>query len=605
MVQGTCKGQLFLIAMENSKSLKIIAKNTLWCLGLIFRLNPAIIISIAVFQLFASTAPFARNKFFSQVVDSLVYHTQSNIWVHYFTLFILFLVLSSVFTFIQTQLSRILDTKLQAQLRTQFIEKVSGLDYQHLEAKETSNLISKVDEEFGWRIRQTVQDVSNVFANIVSLVTVTIIILPKYPVLWLLIFVSQVPQYFIEKHWVQKDWQFHEENSERNKLMWDLNYQLRQKNYVGELRVNNAVTYLFQKYKDIWAIFTKQRVGLRVDQSPSEFAMIAFSTIINTICLVVLVNDVRAGVITIGLFTFFFQSISQTSDFFRGLVYSFVSITESSYHIGNFKKIINLKNIVTGGDKPLVSDVSPKIEFVNVSFKYPDSPRYVFKNLNLTINPGEEIAIVGANGAGKSTLVKLLCHFYDVTSGEILVNGINIKEIKIQDWYKELSYLAQEFNSYYNLTLRDNVILGKPGITDDAKIQKALNKADAGFIKKYPKGLDTIMSQRYGGEEPSWGQAQKIAIARVFYRDSPIVILDEPTASIDAVSEYKIFNRLYREIAGKTLIIVSHRFSTVRNAERIIVIDKGEVVEQGSHSELLELKGLYAKSFHLQAKGYN
>jgi ABC-type multidrug transport system fused ATPase/permease subunit len=591
--------------MENSKSLKTIAKNTIWCLGLIFKLNPWIIISIAVFQLLGSVAPFARNKFFSQVIDSLVYNGQSNAWVHYFVLFILFLIFSSIFMFIQSQLSRILDSKLQGQLRTKFIEKVSGLDYQHLEAKDTSNLISKVDEEFGWRIRQTVGDVNSVFANLVSLATVTVIILPKYPILWFLIFLSQIPQYFIEKYWVQKDWRLHEENSERNKQMWDLNYQLRQKNYVGELRVNNAITYLFQKYKGIWDIFTKQRVDLRVSQSPSEFAMITFSTIVNSICLVVLINDVRLGTITIGLFTFFFQSVSQTSDFFRGLVYSFVSITENSYHIGNFKKVINLENIVKGGDILLNSEASPKIELVDVSFKYPGSKRFVFKDLNLVINPGEEIAIVGANGAGKSTLIKLLCHFYDPVSGKILINGIDLRDIKLEEWNNELSYLAQEFNNYWNLSLRENVVLGKPGNDDDSRVLKALNKADAGFIKKYSEGLDTVMSQRYGGEEPSWGQSQKIAIARVFYRDSPIVILDEPTASIDAVSEYKIFSRLYKEIVGKTLIIVSHRFSTVRNAKRIIVIDKGQIVEQGSHEELIKQKGLYAKSFHLQAKGYS
>lgn len=591
--------------MEKSRSFVNIIKNTVWCLGLIFRLNSSLFIFITLCQFLGAVAPFVRNKFFSQLIDILVYKDTGENWVTYFLLFIVFLVFTSTISFLQSQLTRIIDTKLQAQLRTMFISKVSGLDYQHLEAKKTSSLISKVDEEFGWRIRQTVQDVANIFANIASLSAITIIILPKYPTIWLLIFVSQIPQYFIEKYWVQKDWLFHEENTERNKLMWDLNYQLRQKNYLAELRVNNAVSYLFQKYKDVWAIFTKQRVGLRIRQSPSEVAMIVFSTVVTAVCLAILIRDVRLGIITIGLFTFYFQSITQTTDFFRGLVYSFVSITESSYHIGNFKEVVDLQNTVVGGGKTISFFENPKIEFINVAFKYPGTARYVFKNLNLTINPGEEIAIVGVNGAGKSTLIKLLCHFYEPTSGEIRVNGVNLKDIKLSDWYKQLSYLAQEFNSYYNLSLRENVFLGNPQNLDDSKIKKALTKADASFIKKYSKGLDTIMSQRYGGEEPSWGQAQKIAIARVFYRDSPIVILDEPTASIDAVSEYKIFNRLYKEITGKTLVIVSHRFSTVRNAKRIIVIDKGEVVEQGTHEDLLNHKGLYAKSFKLQAKGYN
>ena len=590
--------------MEKSRSFKSILKNTWWCLKLIFKFNSWIVIFIIIFQLLAAILPFFRSEFFASLIDSLVYKGKGN-WMVYLVLFITLLIVASIFTFGQTQLSRIIDTRLQGQLRMLFIEKVSGLDYKHLEDKDTSSLISKVDEEFGWRIRQTVTDMSNIFANVISLAGITFILLPKYPIIWLLIFISQIPQYFIEKHWVQKDWQFHEENSERNKLMWDLNYQLRQKNYIAELRINNAVPYLFKKYSDIWHIFTKQRVGLRVDQSPSEVGMILFSSGVLAVCLLTLVNDVRLGTITIGLFTFYFQWIAQTSDFFRGLVFGFVNITENSYHVGNFKKVVELQNTIAGGEISIPTSNSPVIEFKDVSFKYPGSENYVFKDLNLTIASGEEIAIVGANGAGKSTLIKLLCDFYEPTKGEILINGTNLKDIKLSDWYGNLSYLAQEFNNFYNLTLRDNIFVGKPDISDDAKILQSLNKADASFIKKYSKGLDTIMSQRYGGEEPSWGQAQKIAIARVFYRDSSIVILDEPTASIDAISEYKIFNRLYKEIEGKTLIIVSHRFSTVRNAKRIIVIDKGEIVEQGSHEELLKEKGLYAKSFHLQAKGYS
>ena len=333
--------------------------------------------------------------------------------------------------------------------------------------------------------------------------------------------------------------------------------------------------------------------------------MIVFTTAIFAICLGTLLVDTKAGIITIGLFTFYFQSITQTNDFFRGLVFAFVGITENSYHIGNFKRVMELKNIVVGGDKKILSENPPKIEFLNVSFKYPGTNKYIFENLNLTIKSGEELAIVGANGAGKSTLIKLICHFYESTKGKILVNGIDLKEVNLENWYEKLSYLAQEFNIYWELSLRDNIAVGRPGKVDDKDIKEALSLADAEFIEKYSQGLDTFMSQRYGGEEPSWGQSQKIAIARVFYRNSPIVILDEPTASIDAVSEYNIFTRLFKKIERKTLMIVSHRFSTVRNAKRIIVIDKGKIVERGSHKELLKLGGLYAKSFHLQAKGYN
>lgn len=590
---------------KDTKSLKTILNNTWWCFKLIFKSNPYLYLGIILVQVVGSITPFLRGKVFSQLIDSLINIHQSDSWRGYFIFYVLFAAIVSVFMFLQGQLSRIFDTQFQAHLRKSFIGKVSALDYQHLEGKKTANLISKVDEEFGWRIRQTATDLNNVFTNLISLSTITVIFLPKYPYLWFLIFFSQIPSYFIERYWVQKDWRLHEENSDKNKQMWDLNHQLRQKNFIAELRINNAVNFLFKKYSDIFDFFATGRVSLRKKQIPSEIGIISFSTIIYFICLFTLILDVKNNLITIGLFTFYFQSIASTNDFFRGLIYSSVSITENSYHIGNFRTVMNLKNIITGGSKKISQPFPPKIEFVDVSFKYPDAKRFVYQHLNLTIDTGEEIAIVGQNGAGKSTLIKLICHFYEPTSGQILVNGIDLKKTRTSDWHHQLSYLAQEFNHYGNLTLRENIALGNPSKIDDTRILAALKKADANFINKYPHKLDTVLSQRYGGEEPSWGQAQKIAIARVFYRNSPIIILDEPTASIDAVSEYKIFNRLYQEIKKKTLIIVSHRFSTVRNAKRIIVIDKGKIVEQGSHEQLLASKGLYAHSFNLQAKGYN
>ncbi len=594
------------MVVNNRGKLKNIFKSSVWVIKLLFRFSPRLFVAIFITQIVTSIAPFLRTKVFSQLIDSLTSPSKNN-WVSPFVIFLLVGLVTSLFFFLQGQLNRILDIKLQAYLRKIFINKVAHLDYQHLESKTTSELISKVDEEFGWRIRQTVGDMSNLFFNLMSLVAITVIILPKYPYIWLLIMVAQIPQYLVERHWVKKDWQVHESNSDKNKEMWDLNYELRQKNYIAELRINNAVDYLVGKFNGLFDFFANQRVSVKVAKTPSEVALTVLSTIIGGISLGLIINDVVLGLMTIGAFTFYFDTIRRVGEVFANFVYTTVSITENSYHIDNFKQILDLENVIINGKRKLNLKTAPEIEFKDVSFKYPGAERYVFKNINLKINSSEEIALVGENGAGKSTLIKLLCCFYYPTSGTILIGGVDSRKLNLQNWYQHLAYLTQEFNTFSNLSLQENVTISNPNkAINKEEVLLALKNADAKFWQKYKKGLDTPMSQRYGGEEPSWGQWQKISIARIFYRDSKVMILDEPTASIDAVSEHKIFNELYRKVKNKTLIIVSHRFSTVRNAQRIIVLSKGQIAEQGSHEELLAIKdGIYAKSFKLQAKGYN
>jgi len=270
-------------------------------------------------------------------------------------------------------------------------------------------------------------------------------------------------------------------------------------------------------------------------------------------------------------------------------------------------KLFKTEPIMDEGFKELPNlEKGPSLKFENVTFSYPRSDKKVIKNLSLEIESGEKIAIVGHNGAGKTTLVKLICKFYQTLEGKILINDENILEIKSESLYKNLGTLFQDFNQYHSLSVKENIVIGNIDDIDETKIRVAAQTADAiDFIEEYPNKFETLLSERYkGGVRPSTGQWQKIGLARFFYRNSPLVIFDEPTASIDPDSEYNIFSKIYDFFEDKTVIIISHRFSTVRNANRIIVLDDGEIVEQGTHEELIKLGGKYANSFKLQAEGY-
>ncbi len=239
-----------------------------------------------------------------------------------------------------------------------------------------------------------------------------------------------------------------------------------------------------------------------------------------------------------------------------------------------------------------------------MSFDYP-SGRPALRGVSFTIEPGESVALVGANGAGKSTLIKLLCRFYDVTRGQILINGVDLRELDPAHWYAHLGTLFQDFVQY-KLTVRDNVLFGHPGRVDEAAMTEAVRKAGAAdLVRALPGGYDQILGTEFAdGEQLSGGQWQKLAIARAFYQSAPVLIMDEPTSAIDAEAEYEIFNNLESEYRDKTLILVSHRFSTVRNADRILVIEDGRIVEHGSHDQLLAAGGRYAAMFTAQAAGY-
>lgn len=317
-------------------------------------------------------------------------------------------------------------------------------------------------------------------------------------------------------------------------------------------------------------------------------------------------HPVMAGAITIGTFTLIVSMLEQLGSRSANASSHFATIYADNLYVAHYFEFLALPKLVHESENPTIFEQikPPRIEFKNVSFHYPGG-RQVLDNVSFVIEPGESIALVGHNGAGKTTIVKLLCRFYDVTAGEILINGVNIKDLKLANWYKFLGTLSQEFVRYH-FTVRENITLGAPERKDEKAMRDAAVKSGAAeFIESFASKYDQVLGKEFEeGEELSGGQWQKLAIARAFYEEPPVLILDEPTSAIDAGAEYEIFNNLERQYKNKTLILVSHRFSTVRNAHKIIVLDNGKIVESGSHQELIELKGHYSKLFSIQAKGY-
>lgn len=317
-----------------------------------------------------------------------------------------------------------------------------------------------------------------------------------------------------------------------------------------------------------------------------------------------------AAKITVGTFTMLYGASHQLSKSINSLIQSYTDLITMSFNLDPYYDFLSLGEIKKEGElfnKSLNTPVS--LTFENITFRYPTSNEDVLKDVSFNISPGETLAIVGQNGAGKTTIIKLLCRLYEPQKGRILINGINIENLPIEEYKKQLSIVFQDFK-LLPIKLSEN-ILGKEekNITEEEinMIWEKLNETGIkSWVENKKDGLESYITKVFDdkGLLPSGGQEQKIAISRALARDGSIVILDEPTAALDPRSEEEVFENLIKLAKGKTAIFISHRLSSTRIADRIIVLDKGEILEEGSHSELIQCNGLYANMFNTQAEQY-
>ena len=314
-----------------------------------------------------------------------------------------------------------------------------------------------------------------------------------------------------------------------------------------------------------------------------------------------------SGGITVGSFTVFLGALTAFTGTFNEFVKRFPALGLLSKYIDDYREFLRCAE--HEGKELETSDISAlpehcDIEFVNVSFKYPDTDRYVLKNINIKIKAGERLSIVGYNGAGKSTFIKLLCRFYKPTEGKILLGGVDISTYPLPEYRRRLAVVFQDYQLFY-MSVRYNIVLNLE--EDPERVRKAL--AESGILEKI-EGLENGIDTSYGrilyyhSRDFSGGETQKIACARAYYRDSPIVILDEPTSALDPVAETQLYGRFNEILGDKTAVYISHRLASVKFCDSIAVFADGELVERGTHAELMKKNGIYADMFTKQAHYY-
>jgi len=389
----------------------------------------------------------------------------------------------------------------------------------------------------------------------------------------------------------------------------------RRQNYLGNLLTNDQAVkeirlfgfgdYLMAQWQSYYHLFRGQLVSLIRRRSGWGLAASLASTGLVGAATAVVLRRAAAGAITVGDFGLFIQGIAQLQQQFSNLLSGVSGIYQNLLYMRNLYEFLELPVADHDVGETWTGPIE-SIELQAVHFRYPLTERDVLTDVNLKVRKGETLALVGENGAGKSTLIKLITFLYRPTSGRILINGLEATRFSPSSLRAEMSTVFQDYGQY-QMSVRENVALGDVDeVSDDASVIAAARMAGADeFIEALPERYDNMLGRWFeGGRQLSGGQWQRLALARLYFRGGSVLIFDEPTAALDADAEFEVIETLRAHAKGRITIIVSHRFSTVRMAERIVVLEGGVVVEMGTHHELLERNGVYARMFLKQARGY-
>ncbi len=478
------------------------------------------------------------------------------------------------------------------------------LDFYHWQDAKLHDLFNKVRESYTYRPSNFADRQFYLLQNLVSLTSNALAVILLNPLFLILLIIASLPELLVSLRFSRSIWDIHGAKGPIRRNFWNTSYYLTRERVLAEIHALGLQNFLLQKidrlYRQFFA-YQKEAIKKMVNQRAVSASLDASARFL---VFAVIVFQAALNKITIGGLSFYASRLNGFShdlrSFFRNLAANF----EDLLYIRDLFRLLDLPEIITSGQK----QPSPpfQIEFRNIGFHYPSSDQWVFRHFNLTIKPREKLALIGANGAGKTTLIRLLLRFYDPQEGQILINGTDLRGVNLAYWRRQIATILQDFNRYA-YSFQENVYLGdvfRPFSKTD--FQKAVNDAEAKtLLARLPRRAKTILAKEFRqGTDLSTGEWQKVALARAFYRRAPILILDEPTAAIDALAEARIFNRLKRLFQKKTVIMVSHRFSTVRHADQIVVLQKGKIIEMGNHQTLMKQNGHYARLFRLQARGY-